>query len=99
MTALTVNGGEPVSLHTPADAAKRMGFSESWIYGLVRQGHLPAYRLGGALLIRAEDILAALKPATYPIRPAGEGQAEVIEPMLERHASNRHAEFRRISEI
>ena len=48
-----------MELLTPTDVAKRGCVSRSLIYGLIRQGKLPAYRVGvngkGKLLIKWAD--------------------------------------------
>lgn len=39
-----------------ADAAEHLGMSPSWVRGQIRDGHLPATKLGRSLRVRQSDL-------------------------------------------
>jgi excisionase family DNA binding protein len=54
---------EPAEWLTPADAARRIGVSSSFIYKLIRTGELTASRVGAKLLrINTTDLDAIYRP-------------------------------------
>ncbi|MEU7046726.1 helix-turn-helix domain-containing protein [Streptomyces varsoviensis] len=53
---------DEVALLTPAEAAVRMGVSKATVYRLLRQGELPAFRIGSGLRIPAQAVPSPEEP-------------------------------------
>ena len=48
-------------LWRPRDLARHWGIARQTVYSLIRRGHLPAFRLAGAIRIREDDLLSYLR--------------------------------------
>jgi len=83
-------GGHPEKLLTLEEAAQRLKRSADEVQGLIGQGRLEAFRLGGSLLrVRLQDVerlrleggAARGFGADRPVRPARVGRASPWERM------------------
>ena len=53
--------------YRPKDAALALGVSRSQIYRMIAEGVIKAYKLGGATLIRHDDLSRVLEETAKPI--------------------------------
>ncbi len=52
----------PNKLLTPQEIAERLGFRVDTVYSWIRNGKLPAYRIGGLYRVDEEDLKAMIGP-------------------------------------
>jgi excisionase family DNA binding protein len=53
-----------VPLSTVAEAAKELKVSKSELYGLIRRGTIPSYRLGSIVRINLDELLEIMRKAS-----------------------------------
>ncbi len=88
LRALAASYGYPLftldrmALRVP-EVAATLGFSESFVRNLIRDGELPAVRVRDALLVRTTDIMAFLDARPSSGRVAADAIAEELERSLE----------------
>lgn len=53
---------------TPAEAAHMIGVTRRTVANMIRDGRLPAYRIGARVTrLRADEVEAALQPTAEPL--------------------------------
>jgi len=65
-------------LLTPAEVARRLGVSRSWLYEAAKDGRVPSLRLGGPggpLRFVEEDLVAWIERARHGWQPTDSGAA------------------------
>lgn len=68
------------TLLRPADVARRLGVSRSWVYGAVKEGRIPAVRVGGPdgpVRFVERDLEARIERARADWRP-GDSAARTL---------------------
>jgi len=58
-----------IRLSTAAKEVTAEGVHPGTIYRWIRQGKLTGWKVGGALYVRREDVLAMAKPVGVPVKP------------------------------